>query len=164
MKSFRPLAASLLILALGACQGSSLSGPPELRLGRNECAVCGMLVSEDRCSTALLVDDHGRRDHLFYDDIGCMLDAEHEGHTPTVVERYVHDYDSRAWVRAEDATYVSANPRVLPTPMGSGMVAFAARADAERTAEPLKAKVLTFTELIQARREYMDEHFKPRAD
>ena len=155
------VAASVLVALLGACQSSPISGPPKLRLGRHECAVCGMLVSEDRCSTAHLVDDRGRRDYLFYDDIGCMLDAEHEGRTPQVLERYVHDYTTRAWIRAEDATYVFANPKALPTPMGSGMVAFTTLADAQRTADPLSAKVLSFEQLVLARREYMDKHFGP---
>lgn len=158
----RMAAACLLITLLGACQNEPLSGPPELRLGRHECAVCGMLVSEDRFSTAHLVDDRGRRDYLFYDDIGCMLDAEHEGRTPPVLERYVHDYATRAWLRAEDAVYVFANPKSLPTPMGSGMVAFTSRTDADRTAEPLNAKVLSYDQLTLARRAYMDKHFGPK--
>jgi len=153
--------ACILLAMLGACQGSPISGPPEMRLGRHECVHCGMLVSEDRCSTAQLVDDGGRRDYLFYDDIGCMLDNEHEGGTPQVLERYVHDYNTRQWVRAEEATFVFAHPKQLHTPMGSGMVAFAERVDAQHAAKPLDAKVMTFEQLTAARREYMDKHFGP---
>ncbi len=158
----------VLACALGAafpaCQDAPLSGPPELRLGRQECAACGMLVSEDRCSSALLVDDKGRRTHLLYDDLGCMLDAEQAGLATPVIARFVHDYTSRAWIKAEDATYVAASPKALSTPMGSGMVAFATRTDAELAAQPLSAKVLTYDQLVLARRAYMDEHFaSPKA-
>lgn len=153
--------AFLLVGLLGACDGSPMSGPPDMRLGRHECSACGMLVSEDRFSTAQLVDDAGRRDYLFYDDIGCMLDAEHEGCTPQILERYVHDFGTRAWVRAQDATFVFAHPKSLHTPMGSGMVAFAERTDAQHAAAPLDARVMTFEQLTAARREYMDKHFGP---
>lgn len=118
-----------------------------------------MLVSEDRCSSALLVDDRGRRDYLFYDDIGCMLDSERDGSSPQVLERYVHDYNTRQWVRAEEATFVFAHPKQLHTPMGSGMVAFATETNAKQSAAQLNAMVLSFTDLVLARRAYMDEHF-----
>lgn len=158
----RSAATCFALILLAACQSSLLTGPPELRLGRHECALCGMLVSEDRCSTAILVDDGGRRDYLFFDDIGCMLDAEHEGKVGSVLERYVHDYGTRTWVRAEEAIYVFASPKLLPTPMGSGLVAFAERAEAERLGEPRGAKILSHEEATLARRAYMNEHFAPK--
>ena len=44
------LAASLAALAtLASCQQTPLTGPPELKLGRQECGDCGMLINEDRC-------------------------------------------------------------------------------------------------------------------
>ena len=36
---------------LAGCDRAPLSGPPELRLGRDECVECGMIINDDRCSS-----------------------------------------------------------------------------------------------------------------
>lgn len=149
-----------LVSALTACQQAVLSGPPELRLGRSECGECGMLISEDRCSSALLIDARGRREHVLYDDIGCMLDAERRGLDGAVVaERYVHDYGTRAWVEASAAHFVAADRDSLQTPMGSGLVAFASAGDAEASSRTHKGRVLDYTALAAYRRAWMEERF-----
>ena len=145
---------------LSSCGGAPLSGPPELKLGRSECAECNMLISEDRCSCGLLVDDNGHREYLLYDDIGCMLDSERAGlDGRTVVERYVHDHTSKAWVVADQAAFVMVDPKALPTPMGSGIVAFASRANADAAAAKHAGKVLDYRALGEARRLWMEERY-----
>jgi nitrous oxide reductase accessory protein NosL len=140
-------------LVLAACDRGTVSGPPEIRLGSKECFDCGMLVSEDRCSTALLVEVDGRREYRFFDDLGCMLDHEREGlDGAVVVERFVHDFDAKAWIPAEDAVFVLGEPKSVKTPMGSGMIAFASREAAEDARRRLGGEVLRFTALVEARR------------
>jgi copper chaperone NosL len=118
--------------ALGACQGEPLSGPPTLHLGRDECASCGMIINEAKCSCALLVQEGGEREYRVFDDIGCMLEygRQHEG--TLVVSRFVHDYATGAWIDARAGSFLVAPEGRLVTPMGSGIVAFAQRSQAEQ--------------------------------
>lgn len=136
MKRFMTVPCVLAGMALLACcESSPLTGPPTLKPGRDECAECGMLVSDQRCAASLLVERGGRREHLVYDDIGCMLQAERDGASVgRVIERHVRDYSGDGWLEAGRAAFVRADPTAMPTPMGSGIVAFAgveiARAEA----------------------------------
>lgn len=148
----------VLCVALGACDRAPLAGPPTLRLGRDECGECGMIINEERCSSALLVERDGRREHVLYDDIGCMLDAEREGlHGRAVVERYVHDHASKQWVAVEDAWFLQADVRRLQTPMGSGLVAFKTRAAAEAGGEAHGGHLVERAELAAVRSAWLRE-------
>jgi copper chaperone NosL len=123
-----------LCAAMSSCQRRVAQGPPEIRLGRDECAECGMMIADDRFAGALLVDGAGERRALVFDDIGCMLDYERR-HAPevAVTGRFVRDGATRAWVGAEGATYLCADRDRLATPMGSGIAAFGdARGASER--------------------------------
>lgn len=141
--------------ALVSCDSAPLTGPPELRLGRVACAECGMIVGEERCAAAMLVDRDGTRERLIYDDIGCMLDDERESNGGAVIERWVHDHGTRAWVRAETAVFLIAAPAAVRTPMGSGLVAFEALGSAERANIP-GASVATLQQAAEARRARID--------
>ncbi len=153
-------------VALGACSPPPLEGPPEVRLGRVECAECGMLISEDKCSSALLIDRDGRREHLNYDDLGCMLDDERDGlDGAAVVGRFARDYGTRAWVRADIATFLFIEDQSLHTPMGSGMVAFAARADAEAARAKHAGALHDYPSLQAARKAWMESRYgKPKGE
>lgn len=151
----------LALAALVACGSEPLSGPPtEMKLGRHECAECGMIVSEDRCSSALLVEDDGRREYLYYDDIGCMLDDERAGlDDRTVVERHVRDYNAKSWVEATKAQFLFTDSKALQTPMGSGMVAFAQAASADAARAKLGGQVVSYAELAKVRAQWMQERY-----
>lgn len=158
MKSKCELAAAcfvpVLFLFMG-CGRSPLSGPPELRLGRDECVECGMIISEDRCSSAMLVERDGMRDHVLFDDIGCMLDYERESlDGAIVVDRFVHDYSTRAWVRVDAATFLAAPTDKLVTPMSSGMVAYASGESAEDAMRLYGGILLDYPRLMQRREDW----------
>ena len=70
--------AALLALGLAGCARVDLSRPPELRAGRDECGECGMLISDERCAAASLVERDGAREFVLFDDIGCQLAFEEE--------------------------------------------------------------------------------------
>lgn len=144
------LAPAAAVITLACCQSSVLTGPPSLKLGRDQCAECGMLVSDQRCAASLLVDSDGRREHLIYDDIGCMLDAEQKA-ASNIVERHVRDYANDGWVVAQQAAFLLADPSTLPTPMGSGIVAFAVPASAEAEARKRGGVVVDFAALASTR-------------
>jgi len=88
----KQLLCTLLVLGLStitACDRDERAGPPTLRLGRDECAECGMAIHEERSAAAMLIDRDGRHDYLLFDDIGCMVDAEwSKASELKVLERY----------------------------------------------------------------------------
>jgi nitrous oxide reductase accessory protein NosL len=133
-----------LTSGLTACRQELLCGPPTLHLGRDECAGCGMIINEDRCASALLVEDRGERRYLVFDDIGCMLDFEKEGAADlAIVGTFVRDHASRQWMDGRSATYLF-NEKIA-TPMGSGLVAFSERATAEAKRSDSGGEVLELT-------------------
>lgn len=159
----RPFALLAAGLAASACTEPPLTGPPTIRVGSSQCAECGMIISEERHASALLIDDRGRRDYLLYDDIGCMLDDENDGlDGPTVLERHVHDHQSRAWARADLASFVMVDPTEIPTPMGSGIVAVMDAAAARELAEKHKGQILDYPGARAARKRWMQERYGPR--
>lgn len=154
-----PICSSLLSV-LAACSAEPVTGPPSLRLGRDECGECGMLINEDRCSSGLLIEDAGRRDYLLFDDVGCMLDTERRKlGERRVIECYVHDYDTKAWVRADAAWFLFTSPEAVVTPMASGILAFGDRAAADRAREKHGGEVLGYAGLTAARKAWMEERY-----
>jgi nitrous oxide reductase accessory protein NosL len=137
-----------------ACGPAELSGPPSVRLGRDECAGCGMLISEDHCSCAMLVAEDGGKTYLIFDDLGCLLDYRADHPQAVVAEVFAHDYSTGQWVQAATASYLSAtSPSSLNTPMGSGIVAFASRAQAEAQQKTTGGDLVSFDRLADLRRD-----------
>jgi copper chaperone NosL len=160
--TLRAVALAALLVA-PSCGRDEVSGPPELRVGRDECVWCGMLIAEDRCATGALVERRGRREHVLFDDLGCLLDLEAEPPEDlAVVERWVRDYGRRTWVAAADAQYLLADHERLRTPMASGMVAFATRAEAERAQAEHGGRIVGAEALAAYRKAWLEARWKPR--
>ena len=158
----KPMLAAMIlsVCTLAGCSSNELSGPPDVKLGRQECKECGMLVNEDRCSSALLVEDRGRREYWNFDDIGCMLDAERKHKADVrVIDRFVRDHASRSWTRAENASFVMAHPKTLHTPMGTGIVAFSNRTDAEAAQREYSGEVFNYAGVTRARIAWLEKLF-----
>ncbi len=146
------------VSALTACTRDERTGPPTLRLGRDECAECGMAIHEERTAAAMLIDRDGRRDYLLFDDIGCLLDIERSRGTELkVLDRFVHDYAANAWTRAESAVFLCTDGSTLLTPMASGLAAYVDRAGAEADQRQFGGKVLDFDALAAWRKARMEE-------
>ncbi len=115
----------LFVLFIAGCREAEVVGPPELKLGRDQCAHCGMIISDERFAAAMIVKtDRGNR-ALVFDDIGDMVAYPRDHPEQTIIHRYVKDFDSSEWVKADQANFV----RVLDmhTPMGSGLIAYASQ-------------------------------------
>jgi copper chaperone NosL len=126
--------ASLVVaLLLWGCSQEPQDGPPEVRYGQDECVLCGMILSDQRHVAALRVTQDGEQRDLLFDDIGDMLEYERDNAPLEVKRRFVHDFETRQWVDADNAAFVQSER--FHTPMGSGIVAFAdeARGSARAT-------------------------------
>lgn len=134
---------TIAAIASAGC-GAKPSGPqpPDIAFGRDVCEQCGMIISEARFACATVLDDGNS--HKF-DDIGEMV-MYHMDHPDQQVSAYfVHDYNTEKWMRGEPAFYVQSDS--LKTPMGHGLAAFAAKADAEAYAAKVAGKVFNFDEM-----------------
>jgi nitrous oxide reductase accessory protein NosL len=100
-----------------------------------------MIISEERYTAAYVTEDG--RGHTF-DDIGDMVQAHLESEEE-VLALFVHDYEDKAWIRAETAHYVLSDQ--VTTPMASGLAALASSQKAQALAAELQGQVLTFDEL-----------------
>ncbi len=141
----------VMLLAAGmlaGCGGEVADGPPEIRFGQAECVHCGMIVSDARTAAAIVAEVDGRRRDLAFDDIGDMVVYERQRQGLRVLGRYVGDYATGEWVRAEAATLVRSD--TLHTPMGSGVIGYADRSAAEQKASEVAGEVLTYQELDPA--------------
>lgn len=107
-----------------SCARPDLAGPPEVAFGRQECARCGMIISEERHAAGYLSE---AGESVAYDDVGELLAALTK--QPRLSSRaWVRDFNGQGWVRAQEASFV-VSPG-LATPMGSCVAAFADSAGA----------------------------------
>lgn len=145
---------------MASCSQPALSGPPELKLGRHECAACGMLINEDRCSAAAIVTSNGAEDYAMFDDIGCLLDYEFDKRASVSFrERFVHDHSSRGWCSTPQATFLFSDPDRLPTPMGSGIIALSTKEAAVAAKERFGGEIMSYEQLVPARRKWMEARY-----
>jgi len=138
-----------LLIALG-CDRRGNAGPPPLRVGRDECVECGMLISEDRCASAAEVEAGGRSSFVLFDDLGCQIAWEKGDPSRRVIASFACDWSKRGWIDASTALYLRSDPDRLRTPMGFGVVAFADRADAERAQGEFGGEILSVEEARRA--------------
>lgn len=136
--------AVIIALLLAACGADANAEPvpPEIHYGEDICEFCGMIVSEERFAAGYITAN-GQEE--IFDDIGDMVQSrlQNAGEAKAI---FVHDYDEHTWIKAETATYVLSEN--LPTPMLSGLAAFASADRAKEFAAELDGQVFTFDELL----------------
>lgn len=125
----------LVLLNAPGCGRVDAAGPPTIVLGDTVCDECGMIVSDARFATATVVEGPRGAEARAFDDFNCQINYERAHPAEPVTARWSHDYLSTAWMPTEDASFLRSPG--LRTPMGSGVAAFADRADADRTRRAL---------------------------
>ncbi|MGE7676021.1 nitrous oxide reductase accessory protein NosL [Lysinibacillus sp. NPDC094403] len=93
------------------------------------CEMCNMKVylkDEDmgEFSTQAIKEDGTI---AFYDDIGCLVNAEVANNEKN--EKFVRDFNTKDWVKVDDATIVKTD---LRSPMNWGYIYFKDKADADK--------------------------------
>jgi nitrous oxide reductase accessory protein NosL len=136
--------AVLTPLALAGCGGQpAAAGPPQIAFGRDTCAACGMIISDERFAAALTVEDI---EPVLFDDVGEMLQTvAAEGLAGR--RAWAHDRESVAWLDAMTATYVRGDAGT--TPMGTGFSAFANRDAAAAFAAEQGGDVMAWDDAIR---------------
>ncbi|MDQ7029915.1 MAG: nitrous oxide reductase accessory protein NosL [Ardenticatenia bacterium] len=136
--------AVVLAVGISACgSGSVVNGPPEVRYGEDVCDECRMIISDARFAAAYVT---AGGDVRRFDDIGDMVVYFSRVHED-VVAFWVHDYGTKVWLRAEEASFVRSSS--VQTPMGHGLVAFASRGEAEAFVREHGGEIVEFGELFE---------------
>ncbi len=139
-----PLLGLVAVVLTGACAPAAVpQTPPTIRYGEDMCDGCGMIISEPTYAAGYHTTTGETRR---FDDIGEMMNY-HREHQEGVAAFWVHDRDTREWIRAETAYFVISP--YLHTPMGYGVAAFATESVARDQASQLTGHVLTFEELLK---------------
>jgi len=140
----RSIGIALVFLAAVAagCGRDSGIAPPQIRYGQDTCAVCGMIISDERFAAGLVTGAAPPYQALAFDDVGCLLQYERSTPDAAVAARYVRDFQAPRWHAAETAFYVHGP--ALQSPMAFNLAASAAAADAGALAAARRGEVLDF--------------------
>ena len=115
-----PIIATALGL-LGGCGQTTTVAPPTIHFGQDVCAVCGMIISDERFAAGLVTEGPDGLEAHAFDDIGCLLEDEALHGDRAVAGRWVRDFRTRRWLEADNSVYVHS-PK-LYSPMAYGLAA-----------------------------------------
>jgi copper chaperone NosL len=124
-------------------------GRAELRpieiLSEDMCAFCRMAISEKRFACELITQDG---EVFKFDDIGCMLRfRKHGSHPNSIAASFVVDFDTREWLKSEEAYFVKS--KEFKTPMGGNVVAFKTGAGAAAAVDRTRGVSLRYATLLE---------------
>ncbi len=133
----------ILIFMWGCTRGNTGVRPPKIIYGEDMCDECKMIINEDKYAAAITTQDNTYR----FDDIGCMFVFMSKHSEINPIKVWVHDFKSGEWIDGKDARYLKTSE--TKTPMGYGILAFKALADAKDYTKYKDFKLLTYTDLIK---------------
>jgi copper chaperone NosL len=152
--------ASLGLMGASACATPGPPGPPEIRLGIDACAGCGMAIADTRYAAAAIAINGEETRTLKFDDIGCLARWAAASNEPTRCKSWVHDRGTGAWIDTDAAAFVQLGD--LVTPMGSGIVAFDKTSDAEAAGADRAGRLLSWAAVLaEARVEALPAQPRP---
>jgi len=108
----------LALVLLVACSAGELK-PVPIEDG-DMCSSCKMAISEKQFAAEIITEDEAV---LKFDDIACLLRYQKaQGDKLKAAAIFVTDYETRQWIRAENAFFSRSD--AVKTPMGGGILAF----------------------------------------
>jgi len=129
-------------LFITAC-GKQQYEPVAINEHTDRCAICNMSVADDPHATQIITTDG---QPILFDDIGCMYEWIEKNGSETIGIAFVRDYESKTWLKLEDAYYVY-EPSIR-TPMAYGVVSFADEATAQAYVSELQTGVVLDAEQL----------------
>ncbi|KAA3661140.1 MAG: hypothetical protein DWQ04_17330 [Chloroflexi bacterium] len=120
-----PIALLIAAFLIGCSPAANLDEPPEILYGEDVCDECSMIINEERFAASYVTTTGEVRR---FDDVGGML-LHDQKHQEDVHVYWVHDFDTKDWIDAEEAVFVLDEG--LMTPMGWSLAPFATQEQAE---------------------------------
>ena len=137
-----------MIILLG---GGKATGPEPIRLGRDSCDRCRMLIGAE----GFAAERRGNDGVLHkYDDLGCFLLALQRAHQETT-QAWVEDHEGSGFVPLMEATLVLGG---RSTPMGYGIVAFRDPVAASHFAATGGGRITRLEDLLRAGPQLLEDH------
>jgi len=133
------------VVALAGCGSETNDGPPSVRYGDSICAECGMIISDERFTTATIIEGDRGDEPLLFDDFNCQMIFESKHTELTIVDRWSHDHGSSEWIHMADAWFVKSDQ--IHTPMASNIASFLKQSDANAFSTSLEGEVVDFQSL-----------------
>ncbi len=130
-----------IVLCGTACISSSLA-PVEI-YPEDMCSRCRMAISDKRFAGEILVEVGVVRK---FDDLGCLLKDMRDRAARDEPPAFAVDFERREWVDVKKAYYVQSSR--ISTPMGSGLIAFKSRSDAEEAAAKYGGRVMNYADMV----------------
>jgi nitrous oxide reductase accessory protein NosL len=131
------------LIFLGACSSAAPPKPVDIAEG-DTCAYCKKPIADLRFAAEFATKDGFVRK---FDDIGCMIEHGKKGKSSAIAAFFAVDYDKKAWMKAEDMSYLRS--KNLNTPGGSGIAAFADKSRAQALAAQFQGEALGFDDLMK---------------
>jgi copper chaperone NosL len=130
------------LLAAAALVACGRQSPREISFGNESCGHCHMTIADPRFG-AEAISPTGKV--TAFDDVGCLaawLDESGARNTSGWVMSFV---DGRGWLAAEQSVYLQSE--ALRTPMGSGLAALRAGAEADSVHAAFGGTLLTWDQV-----------------
>lgn len=106
-----------------------------------------MIINDERFAAATIIEvSEGQTDSRLFDDLGGMFLYHLKHPELKVLARYVHDYETKDWLTAEDAFFVHSEE--VHSPMAYGVIACKTREQADRLATQFHGQVLTYEGVV----------------
>lgn len=114
----------LALVLMAACSAGEIK-PVPIEDG-DMCSSCKMAISEKQFAAEIITEDDAV---LKFDDLACLLRyRQGQGDKLKAAAIFVTDYETRQWLKAEDAFFSRSD--TVKTPMGGGILAFGDRSKA----------------------------------
>lgn len=127
---------------LGSCRETVPVAPPVIDYGEEVCAVCGMIISDERFAAGLVAEGPDGLEARAFDDIGCLLDDEALHGNRPVAGRWVRDFRTDRWRPADTAVFVHS--AAVHSPMSYGLAACGDDASAQLLLAEFPGELLDF--------------------
>ena len=146
-KALSILVISLTLFIISGCDEQATVGPPSVQLDDSVCDYCNMIISDERWSTATIIQGPRGPEPRLFDDFNCQANYESKHPDLVILARWSHNYPTREWLSTEQAVFLISKD--LRSPMGSNIAAFASQSEAEATETDFNGDIMTFDAIWQ---------------
>ncbi len=137
------IALGALALMLAGCSETPAPAKPVDIAKDDACTRCKQPIVEIQYAAEFITKDGFVRK---FDDMGCMLEHARKVTPKRIAAFFAVDYDTKAWMPADEAFYVRSER--FKTPNNGGILAFARQERAEALAKQYEAELLKFADLL----------------